>query len=52
VISIEVDEDEQKIRIELQITTTERREKVAKGYFGQTNKVREALGATWSGFFL
>lgn len=50
-VSIEVDEEEQKIRIYLQITTTERPAKVAERYFGLTNKVREELGAAWSGFF-
>ncbi len=51
VTSIEVDRDEQKIRIELLITTTERPEVLAKSYFGLTGKVREALGSDWSGFF-
>lgn len=49
--SIEVDQDEHKIRIEISITTTERPEALAKGYFGLTGKVREALGSDWSGFF-
>ena len=48
---IEVDQDEQKIRIEVLITTTERPEALAKGYFGLTGKVRDALGSAWSGFF-
>lgn len=51
VTSIEIDQDELKIRIELLITTTERPEALAKSYFGLTGKVREALGADWSGFF-
>lgn len=51
VTSIEVDQDEQKIRIELLITTTERPAVLAKSYFGLTGKVREALGPGWSGFF-
>lgn len=51
VSSIEVDQDEQKIRIEILITTTERPEALAKGYFGLTGKVRDALGSDWSGFF-
>lgn len=51
VTSIEIDQDEQKIRIELLITTTERPEALAKSYFGLTGKVREALGSDWSGFF-
>lgn len=51
VASIEVDQDEHKIRIEILITTTERPEALAKGYFGLTGKVREALGSDWSGFF-
>ncbi|PUB14251.1 hypothetical protein DFP92_106125 [Yoonia sediminilitoris] len=51
VTSIEVDQDELKIRIELLITTTERPEMLAKSYFGLTGKVREALGSDWSGFF-
>ena len=49
--SIEIDQDEQKIRIEILITTTERPEVLAKSYFGLTGKVREALGSDWSGFF-
>lgn len=49
--TIEVDQDEHKIRIEILITTTERPEALAKGYFGLTGKVREALGSDWSGFF-
>lgn len=49
--SIEVDQDEHKIHIEILITTTERPEALAKGYFGLTGKVREALGSDWSGFF-
>jgi len=49
--SIEVDQEEHKIRIEILITTTERPEALAKGYFGLTGKVREALGSDWSGFF-
>lgn len=49
--SIEVDQDEHKILIELVITTTTRPELLAKSYFGLTGKVREALGADWSGFF-
>ena len=51
VTSIEIDQDEQKIRIEILITTTERPEELAKSYFGLTGKVREALGSDWSGFF-
>ena len=52
VTSIEVDQNEHKIRIEVLITTTERPESLAKGYFGLTGKVREALGESdWSGFF-
>lgn len=51
VTSIEIDRDEQKIRIELSITTTERPEMLAKSYFGLTGKVRETLGSDWSGFF-
>lgn len=51
VSSIEVDQDEHKIRIEILITTTERPEALAKGYFGLTGKVRDALGSDWSGFF-
>lgn len=51
VTSVEIDQDEQKIRIELMITTTQRPEALAKGYFGLTGKVREALGSDWSGFF-
>ncbi len=51
VTSIEIDQDEQKIRIEILITTTERPEALAKSYFGLTGKVREALGSDWSGFF-
>ena len=51
VTSIEVDQDEQEIRIELLITTTERPEVLAKSYFDLTGKVREALGDDWSGFF-
>lgn len=51
VSSIEVDQDEHKIRIEVLITTTERPEALAKGYFGLTGKVRDALGSDWSGFF-
>jgi len=51
VTSIEVDQEEQEIRIELLITTTERPEVLAKSYFGLTGKVREALGDNWSGFF-
>jgi len=51
VTSIEIDQDEHKIRIELLITTTERPEALAKNYFGLTGKVREALGSDWSGFF-
>lgn len=51
VTSIEVDQDDLKIRIELLITTTERPEMLAKSYFGLTGKVREALGSDWSGFF-
>lgn len=51
VTSIEVDQDEHKIRIEILITTTERPEALAKSYFGLTGKVREALGSDWSGFF-
>lgn len=49
--SIEIDQDELKIRIELMITTTERPAVLAKSYFGLTGKVREALGTDWSGFF-
>lgn len=51
VTSIEVDQDEHKIRIEVLITTSERPEELAKSYFGLTGKVREALGSDWSGFF-
>jgi|GEM_PF-1252749 hypothetical protein len=51
VTSVEVDHEEHKIRIELLITTTESPEVLAKSYFGLTGKVREALGADWSGFF-
>ncbi|GGA17345.1 hypothetical protein [Neptunicoccus cionae] len=51
VSSIEVDQNEHKIRIEVLITTTERPEELARGYFGLTGKVRDALGADWSGFF-
>lgn len=49
--SIEVDLAEQKIMIELVITTTEQPEALAKSYFGVTRKVREALGKDWAGFF-
>ena len=49
--SIEIDQDERKIWIELLITTTESPEVLAKSYFGLTGKVREALGSDWSGFF-
>ena len=48
---IEVDHDEHEIRIEILITTTERSETLAEGYFGLTGKVRDALGSDWSGFF-
>lgn len=51
VSSIEIDQNEHKIRIEILITTTERPEELAKGYFGLTGKVRDALGSDWSGFF-
>jgi len=51
VSSIEVDQNEHKIRIEVLITTTEKPEALAKGYFGLTGKVRDALGSDWSGFF-
>lgn len=51
VTSIEVDRDEQKIRIEFSVTTTEAPAELAKNYFGLTGKVREALGSDWSGFF-
>jgi len=49
--SIEVDQIEHKILIELVITTSERPEALAKSYFGLTGKVREALGTNWSEFF-
>ena len=49
--SIEVDNDEQKILIELLITTSERPAALAQSYFGLTEKVRDALGSDWSGFF-
>jgi len=51
VLSIELDKDEQKIRIEFSITTSEKPEQIAENYFGLTGKVRDALGAQWSGFF-
>lgn len=51
VMSIEVDEEAQKIMIALTVTTAERPEALAKSFFGLTSKVREALGAEWSGFF-
>ncbi len=52
VSSIEIDQDEHKILIELLITTTTvQPEDLAKSYFGLTGKVREALGSDWSGFF-
>ena len=49
--SIQIDPDEQKIVIELSITTSARPEAVAKGYVGLTGKVREVLGSDWSEFF-
>ena len=51
VTSIEVDHDEQKIRIEFSVETTEAPAALAQNYFGLTGKVREALGSDWSGFF-
>ncbi len=51
ITSIEIDREEQKIRIDLMITTTETPEVLAENYFGLTGKVRKALGADWSGFF-
>ncbi|MEL7802740.1 hypothetical protein [Sulfitobacter pontiacus] len=51
VTSIDIDHDEQKIRIELVINSTKRPEALAKSYFGLTGKVREALGSDWSNFF-
>ena len=51
VSSIEVDQVEHVIRIKVLITTTERPELLAKGYYGLTGKVRDALGSDWSGFF-
>ena len=51
VTSIEVDQDEHKIRIEVCISTNERPKALAKSYFGLTGKVRETLGSDWSGFF-
>lgn len=51
ITSIEVDMEEQKIRIDLTITTTETPEVLAQNYFGLTGTVRKALGSDWSGFF-
>lgn len=51
VTSIEIDDVELKIRIELLITTTEKPAALAKSYLGLTGKVREALGSDWSKFF-
>lgn len=51
ITSIEIDVEEQKIRIDLLITTSETPEVLAKNYFGLTGKVRKALGADWSSFF-
>lgn len=51
VCSVEIDADEQKIRIELLITTTAEPAALAKGYLGLTGIVREALGSDWSDFF-
>ena len=48
---IKVDHEEHEILIEVLITTTERAETLAKGYFGLTGKVRDALGSDWFGFF-
>ena len=49
--SVEVDQDEHKIRIDILITTTESPKLLAKSYFGLTGKVREVLGSDWDGFF-
>lgn len=51
ITSVGVDHAEQKIRIELLITTTEKPKRLAEGYFELTNKIREVLGSDWSGFF-
>jgi len=49
--SISVDEAEGEIRIVLDIHTGEDPSRVAKGYFGLTGQVREALGDKWRGYF-
>ncbi|MBC6402649.1 MAG: hypothetical protein GDA39_03475 [Hyphomonadaceae bacterium] len=49
--SIEVDQEEQRICMDLLIKTNKSPEALAEDYFGLTSRVREALGNDWSGFF-
>ncbi len=49
--SIEIDEDEEEIRLIFTIETDADPEMIGRRFFGLTDKVRKALGEDWRGYF-
>jgi hypothetical protein len=49
--SIEIDEDEEEVRLIFTIETDADPEMIGRRFFGLTDKVRKALGEDWRGYF-